>query len=230
MSLTELRHLARNEDTEVTIRFFVADQKTMPVKASKEKLIASSDYFAAHDSPQHPRSTMIKAPRFLVPGVTIKQLSIDEAISHLHGYETHSVNVADAVELLLFARTFGIPTLKITARGHIEEQLERSFDSDGLADVVRELYAGIRDDTCCEIGNDVVKSVISIVARCCGRRWGTLRSDPAFKLLCNDFPALTMDILNAVADEDERRMHEKAVKAEEQGMILPQGSPQELVE
>ena len=48
MSLTELRHLARNEDTEVTIRFFVADQKTMPVKASKEKLIASSDYFAAH--------------------------------------------------------------------------------------------------------------------------------------------------------------------------------------
>jgi hypothetical protein len=53
-----------------------------------------------------------------------------------------------------------------------------------------------------------------------------LRSDPAFNILCNDLPSLTMGILNAVADENERRMRGKEVKSEE----LPQDSPQELAE
>ena len=57
-----------------------------------------------------------------------------------------------------------------------------------------------------------------------------LRWDPAFKSLCNDSPSLTMDILNAVADENERSMHGMGVKVERQGTMPPQDSPQELAE
>jgi hypothetical protein len=79
------------------------------------------------NSSQHPRSSVIKAPKFIVPGVTIDQHSIDAAIAHLHGYNAPSSNVADAVKLILLARALGIPTLETIACRHIEEALERSF-------------------------------------------------------------------------------------------------------
>jgi hypothetical protein len=169
----------------------------------------------------------VKAPRFIVPGVTIKQHSIDAAIAHLHGYNAPGADVADAVELILLARAFEIPALQVIACGYIEKQLDRSFAIDGLADAVRELYEAFREDPYCAIGDDVVGIVISIAAKYCGRKWDVLRSDPAFKILCNDMPSLTMDILNAVADENERCMHGMEVKSEKQGTIPPQDSPQD---
>ena len=172
----------------------------------------------------------MKAPRFIVPGVTIKQHSIDAAIAHLHGYNAPDADVADAVELILLARAFEIPALQVIACGYIEKQLDRSFAIDGLADAVRELYEAFREDPYCAVGNDVVGVVIGIAARYCGRKWDVLRWDPAFKSLCNDSPSLTMDILNAVADENERSMHGMGVKVERQGTMPPQDSPQELAE
>jgi hypothetical protein len=176
------------------------------------------------NSCQHPRSTVIKAPKFIVPGVTITQHSIDAAIAHLHGYNAPSGNAADAVELILLARAFGISTLEVIACGHIEKALERSFKVEGLADAVREFYGAYREDPFCDVGNDVVGVVIGVVARCCRKRWGILRAGPGFRLLCKDFPELMEDILDVVAEEDERGG--KVVKAEE----LPQDSTQEFAE
>jgi hypothetical protein len=111
------------------------------------------------------------------------------------------------------------------ACGHVEEALERTLKTEGLADGIRELYDGLSDDPHCAVGNDVVEVVISIFARCCRKRWALLRTDAAFKLLCKDFPQLLMDILDVVADEDE-----KQVKVEEKGSVPPQDSPRELLE
>jgi hypothetical protein len=85
---------------------------------------------------------------------------------------------------------------------------------------VREFYGTYRQDPFCAVGNDVVGVVIGIAARCCRRRWVVLRSDPGFKLLCKDFPQLMEDILDAVADEDEK--YGKEVKVEGQGTNPPQ--------
>jgi hypothetical protein len=182
------------------------------------------------DSPQHPRRTFINAPKSLIPGVTIKELSIDVAISHVEGYDTHRVNVADAVELILFARAFGIPTLESMACDHIEKQLERSFKFDGLADAVRELYEGFREAPCYGIGNEVVEVVTGVAAKVCSRRLADLHSDPAFKLLRKDFPRLTDDMLDAIAVAEESERYGKQVKAEGRDSVRPQDSPQEGLE
>jgi len=171
---------------------------------------------------------VIKAPLFIIPGVTIKQQSIDAAIGHLHGEDADSDDVADAVELILLARALGIPTLELQASKTIEEQLERCFEIDGLAAAVRELYEAFREDIYCAIGNDVVAVVTRIAARVCSRRLAVLRSDAAFTLLRRDVPQLTEDMLDAVADENERYRNE--VKSEEQGSVPPQDAPQELQE
>jgi len=171
---------------------------------------------------------MIKAPVFIVPGVTVKQQSIDAAIAHLHGEAVQSDDVTDAVELILLARAFGIPTLELQASKNIEEQLERSFKIDGLAAAVRGLYEAYSEDPYCLVGNDVVAVVARVAARVCSRRFAVLRSDPAFTLLRRDFPQLTEDILEAVADGLEK--NGKEVKSEKQGSVPPKDSPQEALE
>ena len=165
----------------------------------------------------------MKAPDYLVPGVTIKQQSIYTAIGHIEGSETPRVNVADAIELILFARAFRISTLEFMACNHIENQLERSFKFDGLADAVRGLYE-------CDTGNEVVRVVACVAARVCSRRWEMLRLDPAFMLLRRDFPQLMDDMMDARAVADESERYGKQVKAEEHDSVPPRDSPQELLE
>lgn len=173
---------------------------------------------------------MIKAPKSIVPGVTIKQQSIDVAIKHFHGEEPQNYDVGDAVELILLAKAFEIPTLELQASKHIEQQIERSFNMDGLAAAIRELYEELREDPNCAIGNEVVVVVVEIVARVCRRRLTALRKDPAFLVLLKQFPRFGLDILAAVADEDEVYFYRNEIKTEEQGDIPLQDSPQEALE
>lgn len=163
-----------------------------------------------------------------MPGTTIKQQSVDTAIGHLHGEDFKSDDLTDAVELILLARAFGIPSLEVQASKTIEQQIEHSFKTIDLAAAVRELYEGFREEPQCAIGNDVVSVVTGMAARVCRKRMAVLRTDAAFMLLLKDFPQLALDILEAVADEDEGQG--KEAKSEEQDSIIPQNSPQELLE
>lgn len=218
------------------------------VKTSKERLIASSGYCAEHwlnvssrssthisgqdlaDRPQHSRSSIIKAPKFISPGVTIKHQSIYTAINHIESYATPRLNVADAIELILFARAFRISTLEFMACDHIEKQLERYFKVDGFADAIRGLYEGFSEDRRRDIGDEVVEVVTCVVARVCSRSLAALRLDPAFRMLRRDVSRLTEAILDALAVAEESERYGKQVKAEEQDFVAPQDSPQELLE